>query len=366
MLLPVIPLLLRALLGMPLRATAASYGGGLYGSLASVLGPTTLLLSIGMGVASAYLVHRLFRKDFLVLLFVLNPLFITVFSTTTVLSLIIPLVLLGMYLVEKQEGLLPVVVFYLSLLSPLTAGMFALWYFKKGWLAFIIWIPSLTRVALEFSVPFLEFGHVFGASLFLLFLSWIELMHRIRDQPRVVVGMLLLTVVGLFNIQILVLVTFAAVYFSFFLLARLARRKWVLPGGKYIMSLLVACIFLFLFLAQVRLLAVADPSPSFVAAMDNVQQGVVLAPAEIAPLVAAYTGFPTYTPSTSLYASWRYGQVEPILAQHAVSYIVTTEKIRSQYPEGVVLLLENAEEFQRVAYTDTVEVWRVTALRDPR
>ncbi len=414
-LLLLVPLLLRVLAGNPLIPGAESYAhlhglsqhAGAYDlflTALSPLGDARILASVLLGLAAAYLFARLAKgllrheheRTIALLLFLVNPLFLSVFTAMTPMTLVVPLGLLAAVAAkEGRDRLLAVALPLTALLSPTAAAALAAALLlltkrrRPTAVASLVALPAaaasmlfLSPVTFIPSVQVAEFGAVNGLSLVLAGLAVMEGVAAWDEREGRAAFLLFLAALAVSPLEqgFRVVAGFASSVLAAGLVARLARRKWSLRDAQPLVLLLVACLLLFLLLTHIGAITREPPTDKLVRTLAALPPdgGVVLSPPALSPFVEALAGHPALprehecdSPSERcndverLYYTWRMDDAEPILAEYNITYLLITQEMRdgavwNRDDEGLLFLLDHSERFKRVAADPQEELWKYT------
>jgi hypothetical protein len=388
------PLLLRFLKEHPLIPGPESYQSftGTYGFLLSLLEPLgswVIVISMCAGVLSAYLFHQLAKsmsrspktRQLLTLLFIINPVFLGVFTSLNPYTLAVP-VALGL-LLSKQK-LLPAVL--LALIAPDFAVLFLLARLimakhRALWPGLLLAITlTLSEINMHAAAtPLVEFAVPGGLSLLLIVLACIELLLRWGEAKTHLFLFIGVIILALFSDAALVIAGFASTPWAGLLLHRLRIRKWTIKQAQPLALLLIACALLFLLISHTLLLAEQQPTSQVISLLNTLpEESTLLAPQELAPVIQRFsTSQPVLTEKTCrlnapacddvevLYHARRMDVVESIMVRQGISHLLITKQMREggvwQHDEdGLLFLMKHSGRFDVVAATDDEELWRWT------
>ncbi len=400
------PLLLRVMAHDPLHPVAASYGDlhaptayGLFLRPFAALGHDVVLVSVLLGILSAVLFHLLMRRlarpewtrTAATLLFIANPLFLALFTSLSPYTLAVPL-LLAALLLRKRPWAAALLVLPVAAFAPVAAALLLIlllvlgqpWRELAGGAALLVLAlllaPARHLFPLATGLPVAEFGDLLGLPLLYVLLALLEGLLRWGERRHR--GLFLLFLVLLLAAPLdrapLLLAGLAAVPLAACFLRRLVRRRWAIPEARAITLLLIGCSFLFLLLTHAAGVVSEAPSSGLVRELGKVPSGggTVLAPADLAPLIEAYTPrqpvlrAPTCvdTPTVcadvdALYRAWRLQDAAAILDRLGVDYLVITREMRdglvwTNDDEGLLFLLAHSDKFALVASDGEHELWR--------
>ena len=409
-LLLLLPLLLRVFAGNPLSPGPGSYGflkagalsltgtPTLYTLFLAPLGDGRILSSVLLGLLAAYLFHRLAQVLFprqdeqaiALLLFLINPLFLSIFTGLSPYALAVPAALLCLVFFYTSRFLpVPLLVALVASLSPLFAALL---------LALLILRHQPRRVAvasLLLALPasllaaqphlvlagtkalIAEFGAPLGFSLiyvaFALFGGVVQWGQRRDRAPFFLFAALLLLAPFLEAARIaagLLAIPFAARFLSF-----LIRRRWRLRAAAGVTLLLTGCLLLFLLISHALVIASEEPTKRLVGTLAALppDEGVLLGPPELAPIIEATTTHPAYVEPgcgaaacgdvARLYTTQRLTEAEPLLRRHGIRYLLITKEMRqglvwNRDEEGLLFLLKHSAKFSLLASDGEQEIWR--------
>lgn len=371
----ILPLTIRLLMGDPLLYSTQSYELFLSESpytllmnALSTFGDIRILFSVGLGLLSAYLLFKLTPKlGYYRALLILNPLFITLFTTLNLYTIAIPLALLSL----KKPSLLRLLAPITALFSPLFALLMLLQlYFTEK--KHLIYTAPLTLVfsllalwpPLQQNIVVAEFGDAFGISLFILVLGIAEISFNWQTKSAALFAVLLI-LAPFFTPALIALSLFSSWYAAIFI-RRLVKRTWLLSEAKTIIPWLAGCLFLFLLISHTLVLANAPPNQELVESLELIE-GVVLAPPQLRPIISYYDVIAYDCSDCSiidrLYETWQFDQATAILESERIRYILITQEMRSggvwnRDNEGLLLLFHYSNYFTLLSDTDGLQLWR--------
>jgi hypothetical protein len=411
-LLLLLPLLLRVFAGNPLIPGPGSYsflssgatslvgGPTVYSLFLEPLGETRILTSILLGLLAAYLFHRLATVLFprpdeqaiALLLFLINPLFLSIFAGLSPYALAVPAALLCLVFFYTGRFLpVPFLVALVASLSPLFAALLLVLLILRhlprrfAVVSLLLAFPASLLAAqpqlglVDAKALIAEFGAPLGFSLiyvaFALIGGVVQWGQRRDRAPFLLFAALLLLApfveaariaVGLFAIP------FAARFLSF-----LIRRRWRLRAAADVTLLLTGCLLLFLLISHAIVIASEEPTKRLVGTLAALppDSGVVLGPPELSPIIGALTTHSAYVEPgcgaaacgdvARLYASRRLGEAEPILRRLDIRYLLITKEMRqglvwNRDEEGLLFLLKHSDRFSLLASDGEQEIWRYT------
>jgi hypothetical protein len=374
--------------------------------LLSPLGDTRILLSVFLGLLSLFLVNRLTgflarrpaERGLVLLLFLINPLFLSIFTTFTPFTFVVPLALALLLCVREGRflfipllaglitvfspvaGLLLVLSLVLLLPSRREALLFTLVVVCA--LAIILALASPGAFAYVLSLPIAEFGVPMGISflyvslaIFEGLLRWSE--HRSRGASAMLFALLAL---ASYYPAALVGAGLAVAPFAALFVLRLLKRRWALREVRIFTLLLLLCSFLFLIITHLGVLRSQEPSRALVQTLAALppDSGVVLSPAELGPMVESISGHPVLLSADTcahskelcadidrLYRARRLADAQEPLDKHHIAYLLITREMRdgrvwNRDDEGLLFLLQNSGRFAKLASDARYELWRYT------
>lgn len=374
------PLLLRAFAGQPLIPGALSYEELLtpasllnpFGYFA-FLGQWQLLLSLLLGLVSMLLVHLVVRKHIrttrarliIPTLFVMNPLFISLFTSISPLTIAVPLALLLLW----RGGSL-ILALLLSYITPFFSLLYLPLFLFKGKRRFLL--PFLLAIILlmlrgwplhTFTLQVVEFG-LPGVSLFFVTLAVIEgILLWSREQHRLLFSWwLLILFLAPWSRAAILLAGLGATLFVGLFIERLLKRKWLLEETRSIAILLILCSFLFLLVAQILLTVNAAPSTDLVRTLSAADGRLLIQPEDEQYVRYFSHAEPVLCDACPTYYAWRFEEAEKLLDQSDVQDILITEEMRqggiwNRDEEGLLFLLQHSSRFHLVARYGAYELW---------
>lgn len=394
------PLAIRVLTQQPLLPAADSYKY-LYGAslepyalllrLLAPLGDARILLSLILGIISVVLFRRVAERltshdTLAVLLFLLNPLFLSLFTSMTPLTLALPLGLLALDAVlARRFRLAALLLVFLGPVAPLLglgASLLFLFFLREwrhalpGIIVGALFLSLFNLLGLwrpHLNFPVAEFGAPFGLSLLLCFLSLIEAILRWNERRRQLTVLTILLLVAA-PVGFLPFASVATLPLAASFLGRLRSRRWALPDAQPVVLLLIGCTLLFLTLTNILAVARQAPSSNLFTTLAALppDEGKVLAPPSLAPIVAA-TGHPVLEAETEceeercravqrLFSSWRVTDADPVLRSLNVTYLLITEEQRrtewNRDDEGLLFVLPNSPRFTLLIEDEEEQLWR--------
>lgn len=404
-----VPLLLRVLAGNPLIPGPASYSHlrpivpSLYDLLFAPLGELALLASVLFGIAAALLFRsiceRLFQRredqGLALLLFLINPLFLSVFTSLSPYSLAIPIALLCILVVHhRRRFLTPLLVVLTAALSPLFAAVLLAFLFLLGgnrrvlFVSFLLAVPAsllagqwpgLLGIQMVGATTLVaEFGAPVGVSFLYVAFALFEGVARWNERRGRAAFLLFLILCCLtpFAEAARIAVSLLSVTLAARFLTRLTRRRWHLQHARGVTFLLAACLLLFLLLTHILLIASEQPTRDLVRTLAALppDNSAVLAPPALGPIIEALTTHtalpgscvgadaPGCTDILRLYGTMRLPEAEQLLQGHGIEYLLITQEMRNggvwnRDDEGLLFLLNHSGRFVKIASDPEEELW---------
>ncbi len=390
----VLPLLLRVLAGSPLIPGAESYAwlqsSDSYGVLIGYLGEWSILFSPVLGLLSVFLFHKLTprfarrkqTRQLALLLFVINPVFLGVFTRLNPYTIAIPIGL-ALLLTRRRVYHLPLELL-LALVAPHLALLLLPALFTKERRTMVL--PLLLAAALtaiqgwpfhDFAPHLVEFGLPGGISILFLALALIELVRQWnRKQHRVLLTwFVLLILLTPWNESACVLAGLVSTPLAALIVARLYRRKWTIKEAKPLALLLLACAFLFLVITNISMTVQDQPSAELLLVLDALpdEPRVVLAPAAMTPLLKHFTQGQAIIDSCrdtprvchdveELYQTRKLEPAASLLERYNIRYLLITQEMREggvwkHDEDGLLFLLKHSNSFELVASSSDEELW---------
>lgn len=398
------PLVLRVLNNDPLLAGTESYLiQGLYGRLVEPLGTSVVMISVILGVVSVHLFtlleQRFTKGGYAPILFIINPLFIGLFTIRSQFTLVLPLLLFTFLMADRRANrtkgkidwpsiiLTQIPLILILFISPISAFFTAfglLLIDKRQSLIGLILITLLAWVAPPINQgPLLitEFGQPLGISLFFVALGLAEsviLWSQKRARKSILIYLLLLCA-SFYFVGARVLASIASVVLSARLLYRFSRRKWLLKNARSLTLLLLACSFLFLLLTQISTVTHEEPTKELVTLISDLPNdgGTLLTPNNLAPIVSGlskhkiindHCGKEICPDIKQLYHSWRSKDASDVLDKREIKYLIITKEMRdgtvwNRDEEGLLFLLKHSKRFKKISSNTKEELWKYVSYK---
>ena len=337
-----------------------------------------ILVSVALGVLSAYLFSRLAPKltksprlqALLILLFIVNPVFLTLFTSVDPLVAAVPLAFL--LLLTQRRSTIVLGSLLLAFLHPLFAILFLAVTWKRTFLPATLLAAALIVIrSTSFHYPaihFVEFGYIHGMSLLLVTLALIECVRRWPERKPLIPFLALLAFTP-FTDAAIVLVGLASAPLAAVLIDALERRRWKIKEAKPLTLLLIGCGLLFLFLTHTAMLINAEPTKDTADLLRLLPEGsVVLTPAEFAPAIERFsraTPLIITEDTQPLFMMRKQAEADTIMLRYDITHLIITQDMRAQWnhdEDGLLFLLKHSEHFERLGGTSTMEVWRFEKL----
>lgn len=381
------PLLLRAFRGSPLLPGPRSYthllGGPLpYDWIATSLGNYAVILSVLLGILSLHLFLLVARRHLsaqqqllATILFVINPLFLNLFTGLSPATVAVPLLLLALLLPRWAALFLPLAALFSPGLALLLLALLLVIRFRKP---LLLLAPALLLllVAIGFRQPHIPaelggsgFSFLFATlALFESAATWAE-----GKQRRVAALFLLLFLLSFISGDARLAVGLTAPLLIARFVTRLLRRRWAVVQARDVTLLLLGCLLLFAALSTLAAIVLRDPGDPLAGALAVIDEpGRILAPPGFAAAVSSLSGHEAVgcpERCVELDRIYRERSLVPatdLLAEEGIVFIVVTEEMRrglvwQRDEEGLLFLLAHSDRFSLVAEEDGVELWRVTA-----
>lgn len=398
----------------------------LVGLLSAVIGSkaAALLVPPMLGLVTLFFVYALLdmifpapKQRLLAGIFLAaNPLFLTIFSELTNLTIISTAVAAGLYFFLRKNKtkwlafvFFPMLLFYeiwhsivavflllilssrfssqkkregIFLSSILLLGILVVFFTKR--MSIVLMQPSFLGLLQN---AFSDIGGKFGLSFFAVFLAIIGFytLWKNKKIPVSFLGLcfflvlLAVFVSFVYALYLQVFITIAAT-FGFFVLL---KREWKIKELKNITLFLVILGLLFSATSVISRNATAFPDKEAMSALswlkENGKQNAVVLTAEKYGFLVEYAGEKRVVMDTLSVAAateqtredmqrlWYTRQLEtalPLLEKYQVTYVVVFEEMRTgvvwkKEHQGLLFLLENGENFKKVFENDKVTVWRV-------
>lgn len=373
----------------------------------------TFLIPLAIGLFLIMMLFNLSRNFldkettfFFILFLVLTPSFIFSFVTISSYASFLLLVLLGFFLISKDNIKLR----YLSLLPFILATMFDLFstllllvvqfiYYSKNKIkkdklafhAFIITAVLLIFNQLVFRIPtvmgpfhkqdlfadlFSDLGGLSGLSLFLIILSFIGLAETFKRKDFTSLYLLpLLIPAYLFNTNVIFFLTIITSLLASLGFLRLVGRNWNLPALKKFTVVLLILGILFSTLAYMDRISEYQPLKEDEEALSWIKENtppnsVILSAPENSHLIRYFAGrTPLYVfengnwkekkeLSETIFTALYIQDLFPLLDLSGVDFIYVSRDMKSSLPKdrGFLFLLKN-ERFKLIYSSGDSEVW---------
>lgn len=403
-------LLLRVYLDQPLLALDHSYSFLLPSSSTDLfslllkpflfLGEYVVFVSCLLGLISLFLFQKIIeltktlKKKYLFyanLLFIINPLFISTFSTLNRFILIIPSVLFLIFLtlktnVSKKKSnlrsyeplLTTIFILLLSLISfeaTLMAVILIIYlakeksrkigYFIVACFALFLatYFSTLHYDLLSETKQFAELGSTLVPSLFLLILGLLSF-QKMKDA-YLKLGVAILVISYFFLAESRWFLSIIMVYFSAHTILYFNKRDWILNHLKKATLLLVYCSLLFVLLSSLVLQINSSPSKELELASNNLGN-FVIAPESLRNSIKYFSGSKVISKKSNslvdqLYYAVRTTKAEELMNTMNAGAILLTKDLKQEVwthdDQGLLLILEISDDFRKVYSGNDVELW---------
>jgi hypothetical protein len=380
-------------------------------------GLLTKIVPIIMGFLSLlffYLIIKDFHMkgealSFALLLMIISPLFIYLFSTFNHFSLVVLLALSGAYYFRKNKFIGPVLLSLILLtdfMSFITASILLIVYyvifrrFGKGLITYFVSSLVLFLIGFLFlhfriigsifsplSLPdnFVFLGGFVGYSLIFLLLGVIGFAVKWNKDNRHILFysvMIVLFIGSLFSESIKVFVHLILVVYSSFAIIYFIRRRWDIIVVKNFTLLLVLCILLFSSVNMIVSEISSEPSVEKIKAITLIETSEkkdVILSSESNGFLIEYFGKrqaflddnsfrkSDYEKRTNISNTIFYSRdlvlTESLLKENNITHIVVDPEMKSgmiwnREEEGLLFLLENSENFIKLYSFNNIEVYR--------
>lgn|GEM_PF-4129940 len=372
----------------------------------ALLGEFLVFISVLLGLLSLYLFNKLLvdnknfknYKFYASLLFIINPIFLRVFTTINEFTLIIPaMIFLIHYSVKKtnnnsskKEDVLTII---LSLLLPLIRLGSALIIYsamlisiakkekkKKLLLLILILLGSLigflfNSIQIDYLTNgklFSELGSSIVPSLFMLIIAFLTIISLPNKKP--LLGYFFFGITYIYSKDSRIALSLLSVYYSAIFVKYLSERKWFLDSLRKASLLLTYCSFLFIILSTILIQVNSQPT-SDLRSLNGLTDTFVVAPKEIMFALKYFTGSQAiietqnnnqYNDAGTNLVQRLYSTIRDAKAKELLTYIGTNQILITKHQlstrwqkedEGLLFLLHNSDNFKKIYEGQTMQLW---------
>ncbi|MBI5390519.1 hypothetical protein HZB02_03455 [Candidatus Woesearchaeota archaeon] len=368
----------------------------------------TLFLPPLLGFFAVLLLYKILEKQgvdqqtrlITLLIVVLSPGSITVFSLSSPFALILFLNILGLFAFQREpwHALFP----YLALawfgFFPLLGGLvllltFALLINKTKDLHLLLALPlllslllhiSLLQMQISFPSPaavlqssIIELGGTMGFGIFTVILAMMGflLFWRMAKIPFILGFLLLL--LSWFDLRLLLLLNLAVSLLLGMTIVEIRKMEWKLQLLKEVTVYVIICGLLFSTVSYTNRFVASAPGNDLLASLDwlhDQDKGLVLSHPSNGFWIQSLAGQQTllddfssadvkHLATTEFFAERRMKDLEPRLQADGIRYIVVTKEMKEglvwkEEEEGLLFLLTYNPKFKKVYTADEVTIWR--------
>lgn len=365
-----------------------------------------------LGILSLLAMHFLLKgqesRKINLLLLLLSPIFIYVFSTFNFYCLMVFLIIMGFYVFFQKKGwwasplfaLLPVIDF-LSALASLVL-LLAISLHKKHKLQdfYIIMVATITTSAITISqniidiskyfgigtlkTTFAEFGAIPGLTIPIIILSFVGILtfwKKSRPKLFASVAFIAIIILSISSPIVKVIFAIAITYFAALALESLIRRNWAIPILKNITIIIVICSLIFPLAAFYATVTNNPPNKEMMDALSFLKKAspagsVVWSSEENGFFIQKYSERKTFTDSLSfLYPDYEnklkdsetiifsrmMANTTKAINTHKIDYFYIDPNMKEIYwnnkNEGLMFLLKNSETFINIYSVNEIEIY---------
>lgn len=342
----------------------------------------------------------------ILILLIVSPIFIYVFTDFNPYNITIFLTLLALYLMLKQHHLLSVIALafipFIEIYSAIIVCIFMMIYFVvnrknvKNWkiilpilaasLLISIILNSLSGYniihlfPIEKSNIITDIGADIGYSFSALVLSLIGLIilwDKGWKNLIIYSSILLSLVISVFNSTVRIYLDFILVVYGGFAYIYLTKRKWSIQIIKKVTMLLIICSIFFTTVLYVTQMIKSNPDTNYVDALlfikkQSLPEEKILSSEENGYIIEYYSGMPAfidgktlqYNPSAisvseSILSSRNLENTEAMLEANNIKYIFI-DSTYMQYLEekqGLLFLIETSQKFKDIYRNEKITIW---------
>jgi hypothetical protein len=342
----------------------------------------------------------------ILLLLIVSPIFLYIFTDFNPYSITIFLTLLSLYLMLKKQYLISItpLIFipFIEIYSAIIVSIFMMIYFivnrknVKNWKIILpILAASLTlsiisntlsgynllqNFAIQKSNIITDIGANIGYSFSALVLSLIGLVilwDKGWKNLIIYSSILLSLVISVFNSTVRIYLNFILVVYGGFALIYLMKRKWSIQLIKKVTMLLIICSIFFTTVLYVTQLVKSSPDANYVDALLFIKKQAlpeekILSSEENGYMIEYYSGMSAFidghtsqdNPSSisvaeNILSSRNLGNTESMLEANNIKYIFI-DNAYMQYVEekqGLLFLIDTSKKFTNIYQNDKITVW---------
>lgn len=349
------------------------------------------------------------EKNLSIIILILSPAYLKVFTSLTPFAILLPMVLgFILFFLHKHYFLTALFFLLISLIyypASIILGIFMLviFTFSKeknlitysliGTLVFLVVIgyffvyPSLNfsfNVSLDLFVT--EFGLIYSISTFTFILFIIGIFSRtiqLKTKETVLLYIILFMLGSLFFANLVLLTSLGVCILASFGIIIIYNHKWRISTLKNLTMMLIIYGLLFSALSSANSLIYSSTQKDVKNALTlfnatNPAKGSVLSEANNACIIEYSTGLnpllsnhesfkgtdhAVIADGESLFYSRNLGQTKELLQKREITYFVITPEMKQggvfmKADEGLLFLLNNANDFKKIINYDGVEIWR--------
>lgn len=342
----------------------------------------------------------------ILILLMISPIFIYIFSDFNPYNIIVFLTLLSLYMMIKRHSVISVLLLafipFIEIYSAMIISLFMIIYFIvnrkniRNWkiilpiiiasLSLAIIINSVSGYDIIRSFPLeksniiidvgADIGYSFSAlimSLIGLILLWDKGWKNLVLYLTIILGLL----IAVFNSTIRIYLNFILVVYGGFAFIYLIRRKWSIQIIKKVTLLLIVCSILFSSILYITQMIKSAPDADYVDAMNFIKGQAlpgekVLSSRSNGFMIEYYSGVPAFLDghtmqnakhiiniNDNISLSRNLENTESMLADNNIRYIFIDEEYM-QYlteKEGLLFLIETSNKFKDIYHNDKITVW---------